>query len=358
MDDCAFIGGEYPFTDKRHHYRPGEEVRKTLVVLNDRRVSQTVSWRCELRNGSGKVKDFREGTVEVPAGTRRDVPVVFSLPSEKPERFSLAASFAFAGGVIQHDTFTLESYAKEKTASVPDLLLYDPKGLTAAEFARLGIRHRQIDRLPKVVSRMKLVVGRNCLTRELLDGLLVPVAKAEGRALVFEQDKSALESVGFRAQTYGLRNVFARYRDRHLGAAFDDDMLRDWNGESTLAPPYTEGLARNELAYPSDTWAGFSNPRVWRCGNRGNVATAIPEKPSIGDWRAIVDGGFDLQYAPLLDWTIADGRITFCQLDVTARTVPDPVAENIVNRLVSRLGSDPKIWPKQPKTFGVAPGPR
>jgi hypothetical protein len=29
------------------------------------------------------------------------------------------------------------------------------------------------------------------------------------------------------------------------------------------------------------------------------------------------------------------------------------VAENIVNRLVSRLGCDPKIWPKQPKTFGV-----
>ena len=353
MDDCAFIGGESPFTDKRHHYRPGEKVRKTLVVLNDRRVPQTVSWRCELRERSGKVKELREGTVDVPAGTRRDVPVVFSLPPENPDRFSLVASFAFAGGVVQHDTFSLETYAKEGTASVPDLLLYDPKGLTSAEFTRLGIRHRKIDVLPEVASHMKLVVGRNCLTRELLDRLLVPVAKAQGRVLVFEQDKDTLESVGFRAQTYGLRNAFPRYRDRHLGIVLDDDMLRDWNGESTLAPPYTEGLARNELAYPCDTWAGFSNSRVWRCGNRGNVSTAIPEKPSIGDWRAIVDGGFDLQYAPLLDWTIADGRITFCQLDVTARTVPDPVAENIVNRLVSRLGSDPKIWPKQPKTFGM-----
>ena len=54
---------------------------------------------------------------------------------------------------------------------MPDLLLYDPKGLTSVEFTRLGIRYRKIDRVPKVVSRMKLVVGRNCLTRELLDEL-------------------------------------------------------------------------------------------------------------------------------------------------------------------------------------------
>ena len=39
-EDCAFIGGEGVFTDKRHHYRPGEELRKTLVILNDRRVEQ------------------------------------------------------------------------------------------------------------------------------------------------------------------------------------------------------------------------------------------------------------------------------------------------------------------------------
>ena len=91
---------------------------------------------------------------------------------------------------------------------------------------------------------------------------------------------------------------------------------------------------------------------MWRCGNRGCVATVIPEKPTVGDWRALVDGGFDLQYAPLLDWTIGDGRITFCQLDVTARTAVDPVADDVVRRLVSRLGDGVRIWSKNPRAFG------
>ena len=352
MDDCAFIGGESPFTDKRHHYTPGESVRKTLVILNDRRIAQNVSWKCELQDSSGGKMLALDGTAVVQPGARCDVPVEFSIPSGKLGRFSIVASFVFADGVTQTDAFSLETHASRKTAAVQELQLYDPKGLTSKEFSRLGIPYRKVAK-PEIAKGGKLVIGRNCLTKELLDEVLVPLAKEEGRVLVFEQDKNALESVGFRVQTHGLRNVFPRYSDKYFRTTLDEDMLRDWNGESTLVPPYVEGLSKNEMTYPHDTWAGFRNPRVWRCGNRGAVATVLPEKPSIGDWRALIDGGFDLQYAPLLDWTIGDGRITFCQLDVTARTVSDPVADNIVKCLVSRLGNTPKIWPKQPKTFGM-----
>jgi hypothetical protein len=130
-------------------------------------------------------------------------------------------------------------------------------------------------------------------------------------------------------------------------------MLRDWNGEATLLPPYLDGIPEVEVHYNADTWAGHRNTRVWRCRNRGNVASVIPEKPTVGDWRALCDGGFDLQYAPLLDWTLGDGRVTFCQLDVTDRTVDDPVADDLVNRLVSRLGTSARIWPKKPYAFGM-----
>ncbi len=40
---------------------------------------------------------------------------------------------------------------------------------------------------------------------------------------------------------------------------------------------------------------------MWRCGNRGNVASVLIEKPAKGDWRALVDGEFDLPYAALLE---------------------------------------------------------
>ena len=359
MDDCAFIGGDDVFTDKRHHFRPGETVRKTLVILNDRRVDQTVEWTCELRGGRGRKGEPLRGKVSVPAGTRRDVPVSFALP-DRAGKYDLSAEFRFEGGVVQKDLLSVETYtpaAVDEKSRTP--LLYDSKGLTAKEFARLGMAARQIGReeLEKIAPTLEpetpVVVGRECLTKELLDDVLVPFARGRrGRVLVFEQTKETLESLGFRAQSYGLRRVFPRFRDDELKTALDDAMLRDWNGESTLVPPYFDGIPRNEVTYSRDTWAGYSNPRVWRCRNRGAVATAIPEKPTLGDWRALVDGGFDLQYAPLLDWTIADGRITFCQLDVTARTVADPVADDLVRRLVSRLGDGRRIWPKSPRAFG------
>ena len=352
-EDCAFIGGDGTFTDKRHHFRPGETVKKTLVILNDRRAPQEVSWTCRL------LDDTLHGTVTVPPGGRRDVPVSFALPP-KAGTFELSASFTFAGGNVQRDAFTLESYVPAKTAAVKSLFLYDPKGATAKQFDRLGIAYLRADAEQIVqslwkpgVPRPSVVIGKGCLTKDVFDRLVVYAARGGGRVLVFEQDKTALESVGFRVQAYGLRNVFPRFRDKELGPAFDEAMLRDWNGEATLLPPYLESIPEVEVQYNADTWAGFRNTRVWRCRNRGNVASVIPEKPTVGDWRALCDGGFDLQYAPLLDWTIADGRVTFCQLDVTDRTVDDPVADDLVNRLVSRLGTSGRIWPKKPYAFGL-----
>ena len=168
---------------------------------------------------------------------------------------------------------------------------------------------------------------------------------------VFEQDKTKLESVGFRVQAYGLRQAFPRFADWSLGFALTADDLRDWCGESTLLPPYLTNVPETEANYRSDTWAGFRNTRVWRCRLRGAVASVIPEKPSVGDWRALCDGGFDLQYAPLLDWRIEQGCITFCQLDVTGRTAADPVADDLVRRLVARL-AQPLGWPKWPRPIG------
>ena len=349
-EDCGFIGGDGTFTDKRHHFRPGETVKKTLVILNDRRVPQEVAWTCELADGRAPARPQLSGTITVPPGARRDVPVAFTLPA-KPGTFELSATFTFAGGNVQRDAFALESYAPGK-AVAKGLLLYDPQGMTAKEFARLGIDFKRTDCAEPFTNAASLVVGRGALTRDLLDRVLIPLARRQGRVLVFEQDKAALESVGFRVQAYGLRNAFPRFRDKALGLALDEAMLRDWAGEATLIPPYLEGIPDVEVHYNTDTWAGFRNTRVWRCRNRGNVASVIPEKPTVGDWRALVDGGFDLQYAPLLDWTIGDGRITFCQLDVTGRTVPDPVADDISVRLVSRLCDGGKIWPKKPYAFG------
>ena len=349
MPDCAFIGGDGVFTDKRHHYRAGEVVKKTLVVLNDRRVPQQVAWTCELRAAETLGGELR-GTVMVAPGGRADVPVSFMLPGHAGS-YTLTAEFRFADGVTQRDAFALDARAPVPTPTVKNLQVYDPKGLTLQELKRLGIAATPTDLSSPLPDGTSLVIGREALTRDLLDRMLVPAVRRQCRILVFEQDKPTLESFGFRVQAYGLRHVFPRFADRALGFALTADDLRDWCGESTLLPPYLTDVPETEANYRSDTWAGFRNTRVWRCRLRGAVASVIPEKPSVGDWRALCDGGFDLQYAPLLDWRIERGCITFCQLDVTGRTTADPVADDLVRRLVARL-AQPLGWPKWPRAIG------
>ena len=75
--------------------------------------------------------------------------------------------------------------------------------------------------------------------------------------------------------------------------------------------------------------------RVWRCGNRGNVASVLIEKPARGDFLPIVDGGFSLQYSPLLEYREGQGLVLFCQLDVTGRTEAEPAADTLVRNILS-----------------------
>jgi hypothetical protein len=77
--------------------------------------------------------------------------------------------------------------------------------------------------------------------------------------------------------------------------------------------------------------------RLWRGGNRGNVASVLIEKPARGDFLPILDGGYSLQYSPLLEYREGRGVVVFCQLDVTGRTESDPVAESFVANLLNTV---------------------
>ena len=105
-----------------------------------------MKWACTLRQAGQAVKTL-SGSVKVAPGTRRDVPVSFRLPKEGFPDCTLSASFTFEGeegGVVHSDEFDFETYAPAPRARVDGLLLYDPKGLTAKELKRLGIRFDKV----------------------------------------------------------------------------------------------------------------------------------------------------------------------------------------------------------------------
>ena len=340
MPDCAWIGGVGNFTDKRHVFRPDESVKKTLVIVNDRRVDQRVCWRvsCEAFE--------RQGEVRVSAGDQVRVPFAFAAGKAGSHR--LAAEFRFEGGVVQSDAFDFTVIAPAANPKAK-LAVYDPKGLTAANLKRLSIGFEPVSDLAQMASdRRVLVIGRESLTPELYREQVLPRATQGRRVILFEQSKSVLEAIGFRVQTYGMRHGFPRYRSAALAASQREELLRDWAGASTLVPAHT-ALKASETWAERDTWAGWTHARPWRNGNRGAIATVIPEKPALGDWRALVDGAFDLQYAPLLEWRTRNGRILFCQMDVTGRTEPDPAADDLVRRLVNEVcGENLGTWAAYP----------
>ncbi|MFV2069391.1 MAG: carbohydrate binding domain-containing protein, partial [Pirellulales bacterium] len=49
----------------------------------------------------------------------------------------------------------------------------------------------------------------------------------------------------------------------------------------------------------------------------------------------IIDGGFSLQYSPLLEYREGKGMVLFCQMDVTGRTEEDPAATRLVRNILS-----------------------
>src|SRR5262249_944024 len=132
---------------------------------------------------------------------------------------------------------------------------------------------------------------------------------------------------------YGLREVFPRVPDHPLLTGIAPEHLHDWRGEATLLPPRLNYTLRPQHG-PTAKWCGIDVAPGWRYGCRGNVASVLIEKPARGDFLPILDGGFALQYSPLLEYREGKGRVLFCQMDVTGRSERDPAADALTCNLL------------------------
>ena len=338
MPDCAYIGGPADaFTSKDHLFAPAADVNKRLILLNDRRRPQTVEWKWRLWQKGDQVLE-KHGSVEVAAGGKAVVPLAFMFPknAKDGEDYRLTASFDFGDHSTQTDEFSLRAVKPpQKLELKKSVLLYDPRGLTVALFDRLHVTYVKFDGSRAPGADETVVVGREALDEKGLPWL----AKiSEGtRVLVFEQRAAVLEGLlGFRIAERGSRALFPRF-EHPVTKGLDSTSFRDWSGSATLLPQHLEGLPEAETHDPQWKWCGFQNTHVWRCGCRGNVASVLIEKPARGDWRALVDGEFDMQYTALLETVQGRGRAIFCQLDVTGRTANDPMADRLVANLLDYL---------------------
>ena len=368
QDTCAFIGGqEDNFTDKTHSYRQGDSIEKTIVLINDTRRKRvvTVDWRCQSIRKSFKAT-LLPGTV-----TFRPISCVIGDSGLETHTFTsrITMTAKFDNGDIWTDQFDFQTLPiLDKVLEGFSAWIYDPKGMTTKylqEISMLTLKPLEADAVIDFTPHQDpVIIGREALDDPAAITWL-PDAISKGKLLIFEQSYDALtKRLGFRANIHGLRELFVTklihpaFRDCISPMDEDEEQaanaaLKNWRGASTLTPPFLD-VPQQETHNPRWNWLGFENTRVWKAGNQGNVASVLIEKPTIGNWRPLAVGGFDLQYAPLLELTVDKGRTIFCQLDVTNRTENDPVADRIACRLIHYLiyAPDPGIKRKVYYTGG------
>jgi beta-galactosidase len=349
----SFIAGKNEaFTSKDHNYYPGDLVEKQIIVINNSRetVRCEAEWSSDLPQAAGHKSQHT-----LPTGEQVRISMRVELPRNLAAgEYKLNATVQFSSGETQRDSFTIHVlpavHAPEIKARVA---LFDPKGETEARLKRHGILFTPVEANSEFTNYDILVIGKAALAvnspapdvSRVRDGL---------RVIVFEQESKVLEKrFGFRVTEYGLRQLFPRVPDHPVLAGLSAAHLRDWRGEATLLPPRLTYEMRPRYG-PTVKWCDIPVTRLWRCGNRGNVASVLIEKPARGDFLPILDGGYSLQYSPLLEYREGKGMVLFSQLDLSGRTESDPAAETLARNIFEYV-SNWKAAPQRKVVYAGAP---
>jgi beta-galactosidase len=351
MPLLAYIGGKpSAFTSKDHNFHPGDTVEKQIIVINNSRktVRADCSWSLALPQPATGRAD-----VSAETGQQARVPISFVLPvATPPGRYELNATVNFNSGATQTDSFAIDVLPRPTPVqSDLKIALFDPKGETAKVLDGFGFHCARVEASADLSAYDVLIVGKAALT---IDSPAPDIARVRDglKVILFEQTSEALEQrLGFRVEEYGLRQVFKRVPDHPLLEGIRDENLRNWRGEATLLPPRLPYEIGPRYA-PQVKWCDIPVTRLWRAGNRGNVAAVLIEKPARGDFMPLLDGGFSLQFSPLLEYRDGKGMMLFCQMDVTGRNEDDPAAETLTRDILNYVAA----WKPSPKRSVVYVG--
>ena len=275
------------------------------------------------------------------------------LPPHEPRSSGRESAHSTAG----HNHLLLTSPATQQKPLVPTakIALFDPKGETGVLLNSVGIQSQSVDAQADVSAYDILIVGKAALTAS---GAAPDITRVRDglKVIVFEQTAEVLEKrFGFRVEEYGLRQVFPRVPDHPILVGLAAEHLRDWRGEATILPSRLKYEMRPRHG-PTVQWCDIPVTRLWRCGNRGNVASVLIEKPARGNFLPILEGGYSLQYSPLMEYRDGRGTVLFCQMDVTGRTETDPAAETLARNLLQFVSASKATPQRKAIYIGDAAG--
>ncbi len=333
----AFIGGHPAqaggIANRTATASPAAPVRCALIAGNDTRREQEVAanWRWTLQG-----TEIGTGTAAwtLAIGARAIEPLEHAAPATAGE---LVLDVRFAGEGRQWiERRAWQVLAPPRSGCGDGLAVHDPKGLTIQALRRLGVAFTAVaaeEALP--ADARLLLIGEQAL--EPAAALpLATAAEARGVGiLVLAQSAAVVSSrLGLRYTDVVVQQMTLRRSEADELKGVNGPVLRDWAGASTVLDPYPDMTTAYHYALPVVDWLGFKNPRMYRWGNTGAIATILPEKPVAGGWTFLVDGQFDMNYFGLARFDGARVPVWLCQLDLVARTETDPAADALLVGLI------------------------
>ena len=294
-------------------------------------------------------------------GSRHFEPIEFNAPKGN-ERINLKIVAKFETDLDRpplEDTFSLSVFPQE---SVPNFkreaLLIDASGDTAAALRRMKVSFKEVDSINELTPGTLLIIGRSSYGKALktLRGVAMNGAVEQGvNVLVLEQGFRNV--AGITVECFQTRRVFPLLHRHPLLAGLEPKDFIDWRGESSLLPAYQNWnedsnwrVGANLLPSKHGQKNSFGQQRFWHWSNKGIVSTFCFQKPQLGNYRILLQNGFDCLYTPLVEFEKGRGRILFSQLDLVDHYGKDPVSTRLFHRMLQTM-QQPKAIARLPVGF-------
>ena len=344
-------------TAKDHIFAPGETLRRSVLTLNNGRDIAKVDCSWSLALGGETVAKGKEA-FSVPGGGQFRLPIEVVIPPGGDRQGKLSMKLSTNGKELSSDSCRIDVIAPRPCKAAKPFALVDPEGDSATALEKIGAGFQLVPFTSDLAAYDTIVFGRRAFDYELQflpEGIDLGALLALGKnILILEQsEKSLRERFKLRTEYVSPRDTYARLANSPLFDGLPDTCLRYWRGAATLTSGYEvafqnlkPGIDCGSGAYYLYTGNdGKAKKRFIKWGNTHNVATVVIIKPDTGNFRALVDCEFALNYAAALELRSSRGSLVFNQLDVSGRTLPDPAAERYLSNLLSFTdGLKPASW--------------
>lgn len=314
--------------EENGHFFAGDKVSRSLQVLNDTADPQNFRLAWSLTGTGAAPAAQGERTFSLPAGGRQAVTVAFTAPP-----VSCQAEFAFRVQLWK-------------------------AGQPVDELARSFTVFNRVAPAITAGAVPVAVYGGDAHTQKLLRDLcpaVTPLARftaevpAPGGILIIAPNAAGSLTLEARRQLAGRVRAGGIVLCLEQADALPSDL-------AVLGP--ADGHTLNFINHPehplwNDGFRLHDDDLRWWAG--GVVVERMLRKPSRGDFTILTSGGFDLDKTSLLECREGKGRWIFCQLPLLKQFRQEPVAGELLRRLLRHsiaLGQNQVTVPRA-KTAGV-----